>query len=180
MAVRAQTFEDSLQTLIDEVARFAGRQSLKEGDPKSAKGVLRVEREPSVKRVIRAYWTGFEVNIPTECIGLHLEVADPTVHWTECYLTPQYRNWVLAFHERVDGEVQLAHYRDYAIASEALRGFVDIASWYTLVPTDLTWADVVLQTGEGVHFDEHLQTIAGGATSTAIQESLKKSTILWL
>ena len=180
MAVRAQTFEGSLNGIIDEVARFAGRQGLKEGDASTGKAVLRVEREPSVKRVIRAYWTGFEVNIPTECIGLHLEVADPTVHWTECYLSPEYRNWVLAFHEREDGEVQLAHYRDYATSSEALRGFVDIAAWYTLTATDLTWSDVVLKTGEGVEFDEHLQTIAGGATIAAIQESLKKSTIMWL
>ena len=180
MVVQAPTFEGSLQAIIDDVARFAGRQGLKEGDPQSAKAVLRVEREPSVKRVIRAYWTGFEVNIPTECIGLHLEVADPKVHWTECYLSPEYRNWVLAFHEREDGEVQLAHYRDYATSSEALKGFVDIAAWYTLTATDLTWADVVFQTGQDVEFDEHLQTIAGGATGTAIQESLKKSTILWL
>ena len=180
MAVRALSYDAALQQTIDEVARVIGRQGIKEGDAASAKGILRVEREQGVKRVIRAYWTGFEVNVPGECIGLHLEVAEPRVHWTECYLSPEFRNWVLCFHEREDGEVQLAHYRDYATSSEAIEGFIALSSWYTLTATDLTWSDVAYQLGDGVGFTPHLQTIAGGATSAAIQESLKKSTILWL
>ena len=176
MAVRAQT---NLQAIVDEVAYVLGRQGVSEGSAASAKGLVRVEREAHVKRVIRAYWTGFEVNIPTESIGLHLEVAEPRVHWTECYLSHEYRNWVLCFHEREDGEVQLAHYRDYATPSEAIKGFVDLSSWYTLTATDLTWADVSYQIGEGIEWNEHSQTLVT-ATGPAIQESLKKSTIMWL
>ena len=178
MAVRAIS-HDSLQSIIDEVAAVLGRQGVAAGEAGAGKATIRVVREPSVKRVIRAYWTGFEVNVPTECIGLHLEVAEPRVHWTECYLSPEYRNWVLCFHEREDGEIQLAHYRDYATPSEAVRGFVDLSSWYTLTATDLTWADVTYSIGEGVEFSEHAQTVVS-ATSAAIQESLKKSTIMWL
>ena len=178
MAVRAVA-HDNLQSIVDEVAAVLGRQGVAAGEAGAGTATIRIVREPSVKRVIRAYWTGFEVNIPTECIGLHLEVAEPRVHWTECYLSPEYRNWVLCFHEREDGEIQLAHYRDYATPSEAVRGFVDLSSWYTLTATDLTWADVSYSTGEGVEFSEHAQTVVS-ATSSAIQESLKKSTIMWL
>lgn len=185
MAIRARsskvrTFEESLQDVVDEVARVIGRQGVKEAAAGSTKGTLRIERESGVKRVIRAYWTGFEVNVPGECIGLHLEVAEPTVHWTECYLSPDYRNWVLCFHERDDGEVQLGYYRDYATPAEAIQGFVSLSSWYTLTASDLTWSDVGYAAGEGIEWNPHLQTIAGGATTTAIQESLKKSTIMWL
>lgn len=180
MALRTRGYEEVLLGLIDEVARVVGRHGLKEGDPSSAKAILRIERENSVKRVIRAYWTGFEVNVPGEAIGLHLEVAEPVVRWTECYLSPEYRNWVLAFNERDDGEVQLAHYRDYSTPSEAIEGFIDIAGWYTLAADDLTWADVAYQAGPGIELTDHLRAIAGGGTTTAMQESLKKSTILWL
>jgi len=183
MAVRAVGGDslptDPLQPIVDEVAYVLGRQGVTEGAAGSAKATLRVEREPSVKRVIRAYWTGFEVNIPTESIGLHLEVAEPRVHWTECYLSNEYRNWVLCFHEREDGEVQLSYYRDYETPSEAIRGFVDLSSWYTLTATDLTWSDVAYAVGDGIDFSEHAQTLVS-ATGAAIQESLKKSMIMWL
>jgi hypothetical protein len=179
MALRAQTFEDSLQAIVDDVARTVGTLGVAKGAAGSAKATLRIEREPHVKRVIRAYWTGFEVNIPTECIGLHLEVAEPTVHWTEAYLTPDYRNWVLCFHEREDGDIELVHYRDFATPSEALRGFVDLSSWYTLTASDLTWADAAYVVGENISWSEH-EEILVSATGAAIQESLKKSTIFWL
>src|SRR5688572_4881835 len=158
MAIRAVA-HDNLQSILDEVAYVLGRQGVQAGAAGASKGTLRIEREPSVKRVIRAYWTGFEVNVPTECIGLHLEVAEPRVHWTECYLSPEYRNWVLCFHERMDGEIQLAHYRDYATPTEAIRGFVDLSSWYTLTATDLTWADVAYSVGDAVNWNEHSQTL---------------------
>lgn len=178
MAVRAPV-GDRLQSIVDEVAAALGRQGVKAGSASAAKGIVRIEREPFVKRVIRAYWTGFEVNIPVECVGVHLEVAEPRVHWTECYLSNEYRNWVLCFHEREDGDVQLSHYRDYATPSEAIRGFIDLSSWYTLTATDLTWADVSYQVGEGITWNEHTEALVTG-TGSAIQESLKKSTILWL
>jgi hypothetical protein len=179
MALRSQSYDTAIRSILDEVARVLGMKGVKEGAG-DGNATLRIERENSIKRIITAYWTGFEVNIPAECIALHLEVKQPTAHWTECYLSPEYRNWVLAFHEREDGEVQLAHYRDYATPSEAIEGFIDIAGWYTLTATDLTWGDVAYRTGEGVELGEHLRTIVGGATGAAIQESLKKSTILWL
>lgn len=180
MALRAPAYETALQDVLDEVARVIGRRGIEEGGAADAKALLRVEREQGVKRVIRAYWTGFEVNLPGESIALHLEVAEPRVRWTECYLSPEYRNWVLCFAERDDGEVQLVHYRDYATSSEAIEGFADLSTWYTLTASDLTWSDVVYQLGDGVELTPHLETIASGATSAAIQESLKKSTILWL
>jgi hypothetical protein len=169
-----------LRDIVDEIARVLGRHGLEAGTAGGAKAVLRIEREEGVKRVIRAYWTGFEVNLPGESIALHLEIAEPVVRWAECYLSPDSRNWVLCFNERDDGEAQLAHYRDYATPSEALEGFVDIAGWYTLAAGDLEWSDVVYQAGPGIELTDHLRMIAGGATSTAMQESLKKSTILWL
>ncbi|MCA1703869.1 MAG: hypothetical protein LC808_11635, partial [Actinobacteria bacterium] len=50
---------------------------------------------------------------------------------------------------------------------------------YTLTATDLTWADVTYSVGSGVTWNEHSQTLVS-ATGSAIQESLKKSTIMWL
>lgn len=177
MAVGTQ---DRLAEILDSVVRAIGRAGVKAGDAAAAKGTLRVTAEANVMRTVRVYWTPFQINIPGDVIGLHLEVAEPKVHWCEAYLSPTKRNWVLAFRERADGEVELAYYQEYATPEEALEGFFAISGWYVLTATDKSWVDVVYEVGEGLDWPEHYATIAGDATPAAIAESLKKSDIFWL
>jgi hypothetical protein len=165
---------------MEEVARAVSRHGIEPGDAGSKKALLRIENEFSVKRVIQVYWTGFEASVPGRSIGLHLEVAEPRVHWAECYLTPDFTSWVLCFHERLDGDIQLAYHRDYNDPYEAIVGFFNLATWYVLTATDLKWSDVAYEISPELTWPEHLRTIAGASTTKAVQESLKKSTILWL
>jgi hypothetical protein len=176
MAV-AQERTDPLSPILDAVGRAILRRGLREGDPDAAKAVLRVELEHGVRRVVQVYWTPFEASVPGTSIGLHLEVAEPRVHWAECYLSPHFRNWVFCFAERPDGEIQLAYHADYARFEEAIEGFFDLSGWYVLTATDLNWRDVVLELGEEVALPERS---GAGPADPAVQESLKKSTILWL
>ena len=171
---------DRLAAIADEVARAVGKLGLKEGSAAGAKAALRVTVEEDVKRVVKVYWTPFVAELPGRSIGLHLEVAEPTVHWAEAYLSPTDRNWVFMFAERPDGEIQLVKYGDYATPSQAIDEFFRQATWYTLTATDKSWSDVTFSVDEGVEWGEHQQVVAGAATSSAIQESLKKSTIMWL
>src|SRR5918996_834531 len=90
-----------LTPILDEVARYLGRHGLREGAPGSAKGTLRIELERHVRRTVQVYWTPFMVEIEGDSVGLHLEVAEPRVHWAEAYLSPDQRNWVLFFGDRV-------------------------------------------------------------------------------
>jgi hypothetical protein len=126
------------------------------------------------------YWTPFQATIPDDCIGLHLEVAEPRVHWAEAYLSPTARNWVFCFYEREDGDIQLAYYRDYGTPQEAVEGFFNLSGWYVLTATDKTWADVTYEVAEGIELTEQQRARSGEATTAAAQESLKKSTILWM
>jgi hypothetical protein len=126
------------------------------------------------------YWTPFETEIPGRSIGLHLEVAEPRVHWTECYLSPEYRNWVFCFQERPDGEIQLAHHRDYETPEQGVHGFFELSSWYVLTPTDKSWGDVVYEISDALDWPDELAILAGAIKNPAIEESLKKSTIVWL
>lgn len=169
-----------LAAIADDVARYIGRHGLGEGSTAGAKAALRVEIEEDVKRIVQVYWTPFAAEIPGRCISLHLDVAEPTVHWGEAYLSPTARNWVFMFAERPDGEVQLAHYGDYATPDEAVEEFFKQASWYVLTATGKKWPDVTFEVGDGVPWGELQQNQAGAATSGAIQESLKKSTIFWM
>jgi len=177
MALRQEAFDPALAPIVELVARTIGGLGVAEGGTGAA--TLRVVPETSVKRVIQVYWTGFEVNVPGPSIGIHLEVAEPKVRWAECYLSKSFRNWVLCFHEREDGDIQLSYYRDYATPREAIEGFVDLSSWYVLTASDLKWSDVVLQADEALGWSDYLKTVAQGS-SAAVQESLKKSTIFWL
>ena len=179
MAV-VQTTNDALAAIANEVARHVGRHGLKEGDAAGAKAALRVAIETDVKRVVQVYWTPFAAEIPGRCVALHLDVAEPTVHWAEAYLSPTERNWVFMFAERPDGDIQLVKYGDYATPETAIEEFFRQASWYVLTATDKTWADVTFSVGDEVSWGEHQQVQAGASTSSAIQESLKKSTIMWL
>jgi hypothetical protein len=179
MAVAEQPTQDRLDPILDEVARAARRHSLAIRD--DAKGILRVELENSVRRVVQVYWTPFEASVPGRSVGLHLEVAEPRVHWAECYLSPSFRNWVFCFAERQDGDIQLSYHADYARPKEAVEGFFDLASWYVLTATNLEWTDVGLRIGQGIDWARHARSqLAAAAADKAVQESLKKSTIFWM
>jgi hypothetical protein len=169
-----------LSEIVDAVAHGVARHGVGPGDASSAKAVLRIELEDNVKRIVQVYWTGFEANIPGQCIGLHLEVAQPKVHWAEAYLSLDAQNWIFCFHERGDGEMQLAHYRQLATPAEAIDSFFDLATWYVLTATDLTWDDVVYEVSPHLDWRESRQNLAGTSASPAVQEALKKSTIIWL
>lgn len=178
MALAAQSTA-RFSEILDDVARQIGRLGVREGA--GSKAILRVELEEGVNRIIQAYWTPFAINIPSDCIGLHLEAPGSKVRWGEAYLTPDHQNWVLFFGEREDGEVQLTHYRDFSGPKEATRAFFELANWYVLTAADITWQDVGYQVSDKLEWPEYHQTLASGEqTSAAVLESLKKSTILWL
>ncbi len=180
MATAEQLHSDRFAPLMEEVARTISRQGIQGGAAAKGKGELRIENEFSVRRVIQAYWTPFEANVPGRSIGLHLEVAEPRVRWAECYLSPAHRNWFFTFSERPDGELQLAYYADYPDPAQALPRFFNLADWYVLTAAGLTWKDVVYQVDPQLRWDEHLKGLASPLTGAAVQESLKKSTIVWL
>ncbi len=180
MAVVERQGDRRLVEIVEEVMRDAARRGIRRGNASDAPGVLRVELEENIKRVIQVYWTPFEADVPGQSIGLHLEVAEPRVHWAECYLTPDYRNWFFCFHERPDGDIQLAYHQDYATPEEALRGFFNLAAWYVLTPTDRTWDDIVLQMAPELDWRDRLEVLSGSSSAAPVQEALKKSTIIWL
>lgn len=178
MATTESRLSDRLAAIVDEVARAIARRGIKRGEGGPAG--LRVTLESNVRRVVQVYWTPFQVEIPGDSIGLHLEVAEPRVHWAEAYLSPSARNWVLCFRERpTDSEIELAYYRDYATPTEAITGFFNLAGWYVLEATDRTWSDVTYEVS-GVEWTERHEVMTGTSVDAAVQESLKKSTILWL
>jgi hypothetical protein len=180
MAVTEDAVTSRLDPILEQVARAIGRRGIKEGAVEGAAAALRVQLEEDVKRVVQVYWTPFEADVPGQSVGLHVEVAEPKVHWAECYLSPSSQNWVFCFHERPDGEIQLAYHRDYETTQEALDGFFNLSGWYVLTATDKTWADVVYEVRPPLRWTEHTRTLAGSSVSAAVQESLKKSTIVWL
>ena len=169
---------DRLASTKEVVARAVAGRGLEKGS--SGGAVLRIEREDSVRRTVQAYWTPFEASVPGPCVSLHLEVAEPTVHWGEAYLTPDHRNWVFFFAERPDGDVQLVHYADFATPDEAVRAFFDKAAWYTLIPTDKSWDDVTYTVADSLDWAEAETAVEAGSVGPGVQESLKKSTIIWL
>lgn len=183
MALRERTLSSELHPILSEVAHNLRRYGIARGDTSGAKAGLRVKLEENVKRVVQVYWTPFQAEIPERSVGLHLEVATPKAHWVEGYISPRYQSWIFAFHEREDGDVQLAYYEQYADPIRAVEGFFNIAEWYTLVPTDLTWDDIRAEIDEvGLGWSEtyEVQAASGPEMDKAIQEALKKSTIVWL
>jgi hypothetical protein len=180
MALREERRRTALTPIVDEVARAIGRHGVKRGEPAGARAALRITLERDVSRVIQVYWTPFEATVPGSSIGLHLEVAEPTVHWAECYLSPEYRNWVFCFHERPDGDIQLAYHQDYPAPEEAIRGFFNLSGWYVLTATDKTWSDVAYEVDPELDWTDHHSALSGSSQAGGIQESLKKSTIIWL
>jgi hypothetical protein len=180
MALAESSTEGALSPIIDEVARAIGRHGLEPGRAGGSKAALRVTLERDVKRVIQVYWTPFQADVPGQSVGLHLEVAEPRVHWAECYLSPEFRNWVFCFHERPDGDIQLAYHRDYESVRAAVEGFFNLASWYVLTATDKTWDDVVYEIEDGLPWEDRQTALTGSSSGAGVQEALKKSTIIWL
>jgi hypothetical protein len=181
MAATEQTLAAGLAPILDEVARAIGRHNVKSGEAAGGSAVLRITVENNVQRVVQVYWTGFQATIPGDSIALHLEVAEPRVHWAEAYLSPHSTNWVFCFHERPnDGDIELTYYREYANYEGAIEGFFNLSGWYVLTATDKTWEDVSYSTSEEVGWSEEHLSRSGTSTSAAVQESLKKSTILWM
>ena len=180
MATSERVQSDRFSPLMEEIALSIGRLNIDEGDGSKSKGLLRIENEFSVRRVLQAYWTPFQADIPGRSIGLHLEVSEPRVHWAEAYITPDSVNWVFCFRERPDGEVELAYYEQYQDPYAAIKGFFTLSSWYILTACDITWADVNFKLSDELAWPEHLQTIVGAETDKAVTEALKKSTIFWL
>jgi hypothetical protein len=181
MATTEQALNPRLASILNEVARAVGRHGIKQGDAAGSKAALRITLENDVKRVVQVYWTAFQANVPGDSIALHLEVAEPRVFWAEAYLSPSAVNWVFCFGERpTDGEIQLSYYREYAATSDAIDGFFNLASWYVLTASDKTWDDVVYSVDDELGWDDTHLAKAGTTTSAAVQEALKKSTIMWL
>ena len=180
MAISQPVWVDPrLTPIAEEVAREVARNGVAPGDAGAAKAGLRVVVEDSVRRVVQVYWTPFEASLPGQSIGLHLEVAGGS-HWAEGYLSPDSVNWVFCFHKRSDGEAELVHYQQHQTTEDAARAFFDLASWYTLTAADLTWDDVVYDVAPELDWKEARQNLAANSASPAVQEALKKSTIIWL
>lgn len=172
-----------LAPILEDVARQISRLGIKRGDASSAKAVLRVTLERNVDRIVQVYWTPFQASIPGTCIGLHLEVGEPRVHWGEAYVSPDYQNWVFYFGEREsDGEIQLLYYFQESAAdfADTIKGFFDHAGWYVLTATDTTWNDVVFEVAEDLPWSPQLEDRAARDLEPAVSEALKKGTIMWL
>lgn len=171
-----------LTPILQQVASAMRRRQIEVGDTSKAAATLRIEREENVKRVVQVYWTPFQAEVMGECVGLHLEIDQPKVHWVEGYISPTYNSWIFAFHERADGDYQLAHYQQHDNPNDAVNAFFEMAEWYALTPTDLTWKQTAAKVGDAVGWSEEIgtQAAAGEELHKAINEALKKSTIVWL
>jgi hypothetical protein len=180
MAVARTSLDPRLEVILDKVARMVSGHGVAAGDAAAGKAVLRIELEEHVKRTVQVYWTPFQANIPGRSVGLHLEVAEPKVRWAEAYLSPEFRNWVFCFHERDDGEIQLAKYGDYATPEEAMDSFFKFSGWHVLTASDLTWKDVVHRVSPDLGWSPHQMDLMEAKTDAAVQEGLKKGTIIWL
>jgi hypothetical protein len=178
MSVARERVTRPLVPILDEVARALGRYNVAAGE--GSRGTVRVEPLDGVKRVVQVYWTPFQVQIEGECLGLFVEVATPRRHWTEAYLSPNQTNWVLCFYDREETGPQLSYYQEYATPAEAVEGFFTLSAWYVLTATDSSWADIGHAIDPVLEWGESRTIMAGTSASGAAQESLKKSTILWL
>jgi hypothetical protein len=180
VAITQQTDVSRFAVILEEIARNISRLELKRGSAEGAPATLRIGLENNVKRIVQVYWTGFEATIPDDCIGMHLDVAEPRVHWAEAYLSPTFRNWVFCFRERGDGEIELAQYGDYGSPQEAIRYFFNFAEWNVLIPTENSWATVTYDIANNLFWGPEFSAVAEASLDAAVQESLKKSTIIWL
>jgi hypothetical protein len=185
MTVTSAEIRDSLASIRRRVAHEMSTRGIQLGDDKAAAVGMRVELQENVRRVVQVYWTPFEASIPGASVGLFLETDTPRLHWTEAYITPVkgVSSWVFCFRVReLDNEPELAYYEQHNEPGEAVEAFFNLASWYTLVPTDRTWADVQCSVSDAIGWETTEHVILGEKPELdkAIQESLKKSTIVWL
>lgn len=182
MATTTRSLTGGISAILDHVARALRRNGIERGEASSAPAGMKVVLEENVKRVVQVYWTPFQAEIPGRSVGLHLEIDKPRVHWVEGYISPRAQSWIFAFRERDDGEVELAYYEQHEDPAKAVEAYFNIASWHALVPTDLTWDDVKCEIDPAVGWDEghDVQASSGPEMDKAIQEALKKSTIVWL
>lgn len=183
MAIAQSSLDSKLSPILETVASELARRGVTVGSTEGAKARMEIRREEEVRRVVQVYWTPFQATIPGTSVGLHVNIDQPTKHWVEAYITPTGQSWIFCFHERaVDGQYQLAYYRQQADWRVAIEEFFNLTAWYALTPCDLTWADVKCSVGEGVPWTEthDIAANAGGELDKSIQESLKKSTIVWL
>jgi hypothetical protein len=182
MATTERALRATMDGILSEVARGIRRNGIERGELSGAKAALKVTLEENVRRAVQVYWTPFQAEIPGRSVGLHLEISEPRVHWCEAYISPGAGSWIFSFRERDDGEVELAYYEQWKESDRAVQRFFEIASWYCLVPTDLTWDDVKCEIDPEVGWNEShdVQASSGPEMDKAIQEALKKSTIVWL
>lgn len=171
-----------LTPILEQVATEMRRRQVEIGDTSKAPATLRIEREENVKRVVQVYWTPFQAEVMGESVGLHLEIDQPKVHWVEGYISPTQQSWIFAFHERGDGDYQLAYYQQHGNPNDAVRAFFEIAEWYALVPTDIAWKDTAAKVDPEAGWTGELETqaSAGAELDKAVSEALKKSTIVWM
>ncbi len=180
MATTESALNPRISALRDAVARAVAGHGIRKQEKSGGPAVLSVKLEQGVRREIKAYWTPFVADIPGPVVSLNLEIREPKLWWSECYLSPDYRNWVFCFSTRPDGDVQLTYYADYATPAEALEGFFDHSGWYLLTPADKDWTEIVYEVEEGLGWDHLETTTVSFPDHAAIQESIKKSTIIWL
>lgn len=168
-----------LEAIADDVAAQIARFGLEPGDG-SGPAVLRVSVAEHVRRVVRVYWTPFQAEIPGRSIVLQLEIGEPRLHWAEAYCSPEARSWYFAFFEREDGEVQLAYHQQCDTAAKCVETFFNSSGWYVLTATDKTWADVTYTIAPEVPWGPAQQQIVSAELDDAVQEAIKKSSIVWL
>ncbi len=180
MATTEADLNPRVRALRDAVARGVAGHGITKQEKGGGQAVLSIKLEPGVRRVIKAYWTPFVADIRGPVVSLNLEIKEPKLWWSECYLSPDSRNWVFCFSTRPDGDAQLVYYADYATPEEAIEGFFDHSGWYLLTPANKGWTDVVYEVEEALGW-EHLETTTASTPSNdAVQEAIKKSTIIWL
>jgi hypothetical protein len=179
MALSERAAEPGLEPIADEVAEHIARLGLEPGDG-TGEAVLRVDVAEHVRRVVQVYWTPFQAEVPGRSIALHLEVAEPRLRWAEAYCSPEARSWYFSFFQREDDEIQLAYYQECASAQECVEAFFNSSGWYVLTAADKTWDDVTYTIGPGVPWGPAQQQIASTELDAALQEALKKSSIVWL
>lgn len=182
MALTEEAVRSRLSPTLELVAREMQRRGIEIADAPGGPATLRVAYAENVRRIVQVYWTPFQATIPGACVNLHLEIPQPKRHWVEGYIAPSGVSWIFAFAERDDGNFQLVHYKQEDAPAGAIESFFNIASWYALVACDLKWNDVTAVIAPDVGWtDEHaVRASSGQEMDKAVQEALKKSTIIWL
>lgn len=182
MALTEEAVRNRLSPTLDLVAKEMQRRGIETVAAPGGPATLTVSYAENVQRIVQVYWTPFQASIAGACVYLHLEVPQPKRHWVEGYIAPSGVSWVFAFAERDDGNYQLVYYKQEADPETAIESYFNIASWYALVACDLTWDNVnaVISPDVGWSEEHAVRASSGEEMDKAVQEALKKSTIIWL